>query len=138
MVSMRLKSEKVESNHISFSGHHFRSPTVLISLGARSISKKALILGVLLILCHVADGILTAIGTERFGLHVEGNPVLRVFMHTFGTTISLFAFKTISIIFSFFFMVFSHQRRWARPLMVLSIAFYLVMALGPWVGLLME
>ncbi len=137
MTNRRLKSERVVSDHISFSGHSFRSPTVLISLGARSISRKVLILGSLLILCHIADGILTAIGMETFGLHMEGNPILRGFMHTFGTTVSLFAFKTISIIFSFFFMIFSHQRRWARPFLVLSIAFYLAMALGPWVGLLL-
>ena len=56
---LRFEVIKGETEHITFSGRRVRNPTVLIMMGGRSLSRKAFVLGMALVLCQIFDGILT-------------------------------------------------------------------------------
>jgi len=131
--------ERKETDHVGLNGKRFRSPTVLIRVrrGA-SISRNALVLGSLLIACHLADGLLTFWGIETFGLRTERNAFIQRLVYSHGTIPGLFIAKSFGVIFSLLLMFLAHQRRWLRPFLALSIGLYICLALVPWMIILTQ
>ncbi len=121
-----------ETEHISMSGKRERRPTVLIHVGTWSLSKRAFLLGLLLVGCQVLDGLLTYVGLTLLGVHMEGNSFLRSLMVAYGTAPALFVVKLIAVLLAGILMFQAHQRRWVRPMITLLILIYLALAVIPW------
>lgn len=130
--SLRFEVVQGETEHITYGGKRVRRPTVLIRVGHLSISKRAFLLGLALILCQALDGVLTWLGLRLLGIHMEGNAFLRELMYAYGTAPVLFIAKLASLICVGFLTFFAHRRRWIRPLIALLIAVYLGLAVIPW------
>jgi len=127
---------KGDTEHISFSGKRVRRQTILVQVGKLSLSKKALILGVALVLCQILDGLLTYFGLELLGIHNEGNGFLRMLIETYGTAPALFFAKIAAIGLAIALMLDSHKRRWVRPIIALLVIIYMVLAIIPWTFIL--
>ena len=121
-----------ETEHITFTGKRLRRPTVLIKVGSWSLSKRAFLLGAILALCQVLDGLLTYVGLSILGVHMEGNAFLRSLMLAYGTAPALFLVKSGAVILAVLLMFKAHQRRWVRPLITILILIYLALAVIPW------
>ena len=117
---------------ISFRGDKIIDSTLMVRVGKRGISKRALLLGCFLAGIHIADGILTFFGMQIFGVAAEGNALLRSIMHVYGAATALFIAKTIAIGFTFALTFQAHRRLWLRPIIVALIVIYLIMAICPW------
>jgi uncharacterized membrane protein len=135
---VKFRIEEGETDHISYSGKRQRKKTVLLKIGERSISKKALQLGLILVCCQILDGVLTYAGLSLMGVHMEGNSLLRDLMHYYGEAPVLFAAKSVSILFIALLTIQSHHRPWIRPLIVLLILVYLGLAVIPWTYLISQ
>ena len=138
MFKRKLPFDIIEgtTEHISFTGRKLRRPTVLIRFGGYSMSKKAFLLGVTLILLQIMDGLLTYAGLSLLGIHMEGNVFLRELMHAYGTAIPLVVVKLLAILIVLRLMFFAHNRRWIRPLIFGLIVIYFVLAVAPWTYLI--
>jgi len=128
-----FRVEKGITEHVSFSGVRKRKPTVLIRVGSYSMSKRALQLGLLLVICQVLDGFLTYAGLTMLGVSMEGNAFLRVMMEVYGTAPILILVKFMAVICIFVVTVQAHKRKWIRPIIVGLIVIYLAAAIIPWV-----
>lgn len=140
---LRKKDIKFEvvpghTEHITFGGKRIRRPTVLIRVGSLSFSKKAFLLGLALASCQVLDGLLTYVGLSLMGVHMEGNSFLRELMHAYGTLPTLFAVKCFAIIAVVLLAFHAHRRRWIRPLMLMLIVVYFMLAVLPWTYLISQ
>ena len=121
-----------ETEHVSFSGHRRRNPTVLIKVGKHSLSRNAFILGFALIICQFLDGMLTYAGLSAFGVHMEGNVFLRNYMNQFGMGPVLFIAKSLAVLMAGTLMLRAHSRRWLRPFIFGLICIYVSLAVLPW------
>lgn len=130
---MKFEILKGESEKISYKGKRARKQTVLIKVGKLSLSKKAFILGTTLILCQILDGLLTYIGLNTMGVHMEGNAFLRMLMHAYGAAPVLFGSKIMAIIFVVLLTFQAHKRYWIRPLIFIMIVIYMGLAVYPWI-----
>jgi uncharacterized membrane protein len=135
---VKFRIEEGETDQVTYTGKRERRKTVLLKVGERSISKKALQLGLILIVCQVLDGFLTYIGLSLMGVHMEGNSFLRNLMHYYGQAPVLFAAKLTSILFIALLTLQSHTRRWIRPVIVVLIIIYLCLAVIPWTYLISQ
>lgn len=117
---------------ISFDGIISVDKTVMFHVGEHRIAKRALMLGILMVTCHILDGILTFFGMELFGIAAEGNGLLRYFMHYYGHGTTLFLAKTMAVIITIILMCVSHRRKWVRNLLAVTIGIYLILAIFPW------
>ncbi len=113
-----------------------RKPTVLIHIGALSLSKRAFEIGGLLALLQVLDGALTYAGIHVFGFHMEGNAFLRALMLTYGAFPALFLTKSLALICVAWLTLQSHNRRWLRPALGFVAGIYIALAIIPWTYLL--
>ena len=64
--------------------------------------KIASILISFLVLFQVFDGYFTYIGVKYFGLGIEGNPLMRLMIETFGHLLGLTIAKSVGICFIYF------------------------------------
>lgn len=138
MFKKNLRIDIIEgtTEHISFTGRKVRRPTVLIRFGSYSMSKKAFLLGLTLVLLQVLDGLLTYAGLSLLGIHMEGNVFLRELMHAYGTAVPLVIVKILAILIVLRLTFFAHNRRWIRPLIFALIVIYFVLAVAPWTYLI--
>jgi len=134
---LSFKIEEGETEHILLSGKRVRRPTVLIRVGQWSLSRKAFMLGVLLVFCQVADGLLTYLGL-RFTMHMEANVFIRELMHMYGTAPGIVLVKLLAIVIVVILTQQAHRRRWIRPLIAAVVAIYLVLAILPWTYLISQ
>ncbi len=130
---MRFEIGKDIVTHVSFRGHRTRNSTVIIRMGSVALSKKAMLLGIALVVCQVFDGLLTFLGLSFLGVEMEGNGFLRELMQAYGAAPVLFAIKTGAIALIVMLTFHAHRRRWVRPLIFLLVSIYLTMAVIPWV-----
>ncbi|MBX7142839.1 MAG: DUF5658 family protein [Oligoflexia bacterium] len=130
--SLKFEVVQGETEHITYAGKRIRRPTVLIRVGYLSISKRAFLLGLALLLCQALDGVLTWLGLRILGIHMEGNAFLRELMYAYGTAPVLFSAKLASLVCVGLLTFFAHRRRWIRPLIGILIAVYLALAVIPW------
>lgn len=137
-MARRLKIEIVEgtTEGISYRGERRRRKTVLLRVGELSISKRALEVGLFLAICQLLDGMLTYLGLSLFGIEMEGNRILAFMMKTWGSFPVLFVSKIMALILVGFLTVYSHKRRWFRPIIVALALLYIVLAVLPWIYVL--
>jgi hypothetical protein len=81
---------------------------------------------------QILDGLLTGIGMAQFGVHMEGNALLRTLMHHVGYIPALVLVKTLSlgVIASLCFC--APKIRWLKHAFQGIIALYVVAAILPW------
>lgn len=124
------------TEHISFSGQKARRPTVLIRVGTFSMSKKAFLLGLILGVSQILDGVLTYFGLELMGVHMEGNSMLRSLIAAFGAAPTLFIVKLLAVVLCCLLAMTAHKRKWVRPLLAFLIFVYFSCAVLPWTYLI--
>jgi hypothetical protein len=91
-----------------------------------------LLIGALLIVLQVLDGVLTATGVGAYGLQAEGNPMLRGLMQLLGAIPALIITKTVCIALIVMLCKQAHSIRWL-PLALKGVAgIYTIMAVLPW------
>jgi hypothetical protein len=98
--------------------------------------KKALILGGLLCLLQALDGIFTSIGISRFGIDIEGNPLVRLLMEEYGQLMVLALLKALSVGSIVLLTCFTNRIVWLNSAMGMLNCAYLFMAILPWTYLL--
>lgn len=101
------------------------------------MQREVLLLGVLLSLMQVLDGVLTGFGMATYGTSMEGNILLRSLMHTIGYLPALFLVKSASIGVIAFLCSQALKVRWLKVAMRAVIAIYLVFAVVPWTYILL-
>lgn len=128
-----------ETDHICVRGRSFRSPTVLIRvLRGPPISRRVLVVGGMLVLCHLLDGFMTFWGVGNLGMVSEANHAVRFLIASHGTIPALFMVKSVGVLVTLLLMWLSHSRRWLRPLLSISVIFYVTVALVPWAALMLR
>lgn len=93
---------------------------------------NAAILGSILILLQIFDGILTGLGMNFFGTDMEGNVLLRTMMHTLGVVPALLVVKSFAISVIIVLVNLSSQVKWLPLAMKGVIGLYLLAAIIPW------
>jgi uncharacterized membrane protein len=83
------------------------------------------------LLAQASDGVLTYIGVSVYGLHMEANPILAWLMALMGKGAALAAAKGVAGAFG----IALHLGSVHRVLAALA-AFYLAVAVLPWIGIL--
>jgi hypothetical protein len=135
---MKFEVVNGETEHITLSGRRVRNPTVLIRVGGISFSKQALLLGIALTLCQVFDGILTFFGLYLLGVEMEGNSFLRMLITAYGAAPILVGIKMGAIALVVILTAHAHRRRWVRPLILMMVTIYVVLAVVPWVYIISD
>jgi hypothetical protein len=144
-VSAHLVSSPVSSSHseVSFDarfgavshgyGHGIgRAPDMsmiqkLALLGLPNAQARAVAVLALFVIVQIADGLLTVVGVERFGMAAEANPMVALSMILFGPAIALIAAKGIAI--GGAVMLYRLSR---HALLALLTLMYVVVAVVPW------
>ena len=121
-----------DAEGVTFSGNFEARRTMLFQVGRHSISKRALQLGVVLILCQLLDGFLTWLGIGIYGVKMEGNAFLHALMKAYGAAPAILVIKLLAIVLVVFLTWYAHGRRWIRPLIVALCLVYLLFAIWPW------
>jgi arginine exporter protein ArgO len=83
------------------------------------------------LLAQACDGVLTYVGVSTYGARIEGNPVLGWLMATVGLGAAVTAAKTAAGAFGIALHLTSVHR-----VVALLTAFYLAVAVLPWIGIL--
>jgi len=94
------------------------------------------ILATTLCLFQVLDGLMTSIGVARFGVEVEGNPLIRTLMIEFGSDMALGVVKFLSILIVIALAYFAPRVSWIKGAMGAVTGFYLFAAIIPWTYIL--
>ena len=123
---------RTETDHVGVNGKPFRSPTVLIRVHRSWMSRNVLVLGSLLIACHIADGYLTFKGISNLGLMREANPYVGRLVAQHGVIPGIIIVKSAGVGITLILMWLSNSRRWLRPFITAAIAMYVSLALVPW------
>lgn len=110
----------------------------LKSFGITLPERRILSLGAILILLQIMDGIFTAIGVSHFGVHAEGNFVIRSLMELWGPSLALVAVKSVAICVVCALCALAHKVTWIAPAMRGVIAVYMIAAIIPWSGILLS
>jgi len=95
-----------------------------------------MLLGLLLILLQLADGVLTAMGMAQFGLNAEGNVLLQSLMHRIGYIPALVFAKGLAVLVVCTLCVLSNRIAWIGSAMKVVIGIYFFAAVLPWTVLL--
>ena len=95
-------------------------------------SREIVILGLVLALIQIADGILTGIGINQFGVSAEGNAFIRSMMEAWGYIPALVVIKTFALTVIGMLCMLASIVTWLRSAMKLVIALYLFAAIIPW------
>ena len=114
-------------------------PAVSLTLvhgGLTRSQREVLILGIILSLAQVLDGILTGIGMATYGTSMEGNALLRSLMHSIGYLPALLIVKSASIGVIAFLCAQALRVSWLKLAMRAVIAIYIVFAIVPWTYIL--
>ena len=86
---------------------------------------------VLFLLAQAADGVLTYVGVSTYGPHMEGNPLIAWLMVTIGDAAGLATAKVTAGAFG----IALHLSAVHKAVALLT-AFYLAVAVVPWVAIL--
>ena len=121
-----------------------RKATVVIPLPRRAAmvveietpSRDFLFFGIFLASLQIFDGVLTSMGLDRFGMHAEGNPMMRHLMEYVGPHQALLTVKILAIIFVAVLTVLAKRLSWIKDLIGVLSCIYLFAAVIPWVYLL--
>ena len=128
----RIEILEGDAEGVTFSGSYECRRTVLLHVGNRSISKRALQLGGILALCQILDGLLTWLGVSVYGVKLEGNAFIRMLIEAYGAAPALLVAKLFAVSLVVFLTWYAHGRRWFRPMIVLLSVIYVMFAIWPW------
>jgi len=107
---------------------------------ARSTSsfppKEILVLGSILIVLQVIDGLLTAYGVKSLGIYAEGNPFIRSLMEQIGHVPALVIVKATAAFIIAHLCTLSHTVSWISGALKGMIGVYLFAAILPWTAIL--
>ncbi len=115
--------------------HEVRQPVrrpVLIQSHTRTFASEILVLGVTLAVLQILDGLLTGIGMAQFGVHMEGNALLRNLMNHVGYIPALVIVKTVALAVIAGLCTCAPKIRWLKHAFQGIIALYVVAAILPW------
>ncbi len=101
-------------------------------------SRSVLVLGAVLIILQIMDGVLTGIGINNFGTAAEGNALLRFLMEEWGCFAALLTVKTFAIGVVCALCLLSQSVSWIKQAMVVIIGIYLTAAVVPWTAILLS
>jgi hypothetical protein len=101
-------------------------------------TREIIILGLILTILQISDGLLTGVGVGLFGTAAEGNPLLRCLMEHCGVMPTLFTAKTLAILSIYIVCRFSIKVRWANNAIRSLIGVYLLLAIAPWMSILLD
>lgn len=104
----------------------------LNSIASSEQSRSALLLGLSLIILQILDGLFTAIGVNRYGVAVEGNPIIRTLMDQFGAFPALAIIKIVAVLLVIFVTLQATKISWVRNVLGAASFTYLVAAVLPW------
>ena len=85
----------------------------------------------LFLVAQACDGVLTYVGVTLYGSHIEGNPLISWLMEAMGEGPALAAAKLTAGCFGIALHLSS-----VHKVVALLTAFYLVVAVGPWITIL--
>lgn len=107
-----------------------------LSVTVSPISRSALFFGLSLICLQLADGLLTFLGIGRYGLSIEGNPILREFMVRFGTIPTLIVLKFAATLVIVWLVYSSREIPWVKKILGILCCVYIIAAIMPWTYIL--
>ena len=113
-------------------------PSACIEQTNKKISAEMFSLAIIMAVIQVMDGILTGIGIKTFGVHVEGNLLVRTLMHTLGFVEALFVVKAFAIVVIILLSYQSINIKWIPKAMKGVIGIYLMLAVVPWTFVLLN
>ena len=107
-------------------------------LNLQAPTRNVIILGSVLIILQILDGILTNLGILEFGTSMEGNALLRNLMETHGVVFALVVSKlfAVSVIVALTFL--AKEIKWIPVALTGVIFAYTTFAIVPWILLLKE
>ena len=113
-------------------------PRLCLIQGGFTASRKneVLVLGVILALLQVLDGLLTGLGMASFGTSMEGNLLLRSLMHAIGWAPAIILVKGASIGIIVFLCGQAGKVSWLKQAMRGVAGLYVVFAIVPWTYIL--
>ena len=85
---------------------------------------------------QLLDFALTMNGVHLFGLSMEGNPLVRLVIVTFGPLAALALIKSTTLLLIFFLFQFQRKVTWIQPAIWAMNGIYLLGAIVPWLFLL--
>jgi Domain of unknown function (DUF5658) len=100
-------------------------------------SPQVLVLGALVALLQLLDGILTGIGVSLMGSHAEGNALLRMLMEQLGYIPALVVAKSVAIVVLIVLCLLAREVRWITQALQCVIVLYLAGAIIPWSTILL-
>ncbi len=103
---------------------------------AITVRREILVLGSVLVVLQILDGILTGLGMQHFGVSAEGNAILRSLMHLIGCVPALIVAKSLSVAVIFTLCILSNRISWVGHALKVVIGIYLFAAVIPWTVLL--
>jgi hypothetical protein len=80
---------------------------------------------------QLLDGVMSYIGVQRIGSHIEANPLLGWYLEVFGPAVAFTGAKLFAIACGAI-LYFTDRHRWVAALTVV----YVVFAVGPWIHIL--
>jgi uncharacterized membrane protein len=95
-------------------------------------TREVVILGVVLCVLQILDGLLTAVGVGHFGTGAEGNALLRSLMEQVGSVPALIIVKSVAISIVVVLCSLTPRVKWLPLAMKGMIAIYLCAAIIPW------
>ncbi|MCB0353847.1 MAG: hypothetical protein KDD64_09995 [Bdellovibrionales bacterium] len=101
-------------------------------------TQEIVILGSILAILQIMDGILTAQGVHHFGIHAEGNPLLRWLMLSLGYETALIVAKVLSLVIIAALCFLATRVQWLIHAIRLVIFVYLGAAIIPWSVILLK
>jgi uncharacterized membrane protein len=118
----------------------FRSANreIKVLSGTDEQTNDLMVLGSLLILVQILDGLFTAIGINSFGIAIEGNPLIRSAIEVWGVVPTLFSIKLATITVTIFLMFMVREVEWLRKALQLTVGVYLLAAIIPWSAILLD
>ena len=112
--------------------------SLLGRLAKLKASREAIVLGVVLVVVQVCDGVLTGIGVHHYGIEQEANPLLRSLMYQFGFIAVLTGVKLFSAAVTVALVALSGIIPWVIAAMRTVVVIYVAAALIPWSAILIE
>jgi uncharacterized membrane protein len=103
-----------------------------------SIPTEIVVLGLVLAILQVLDGVLTAIGIHQYGTDMEGNLLLRSLMSLVGYIPALMVVKSASIALIVLLCRQATKMTWLKPAFYGVIALYTFGAVLPWTYILVS
>jgi hypothetical protein len=108
-----------------------RNATIVIEL--EPPSRALIYFAIFLVSLQILDGMLTSIGMARFGIHSEGNPLLKNLMIRFSPDQALVAVKTLAVLMVVTLSVVANRMKWVRDIIGVLSCIYLFAAIIPWI-----